>query len=186
VAERRFASHASLRGAKPCAPSPFTPVNHVAARHCRPSFWLPTPFTPSAFTAARDSAALHSRPSICRSSLPPFIGPHGQPPLIELHLVQRGGVSATTPDHVLIDLQLTSVMLLTRQLSLARQPATLSSWNRTPTDHVPVALCSFTPVEVRLGQLRSEQPLPTGAPSNSGTPKNTRSSRTSFASHNCN
>jgi hypothetical protein len=56
--------------------------NAPAALHS--SLSRPSPFTPPPLT--HHSAAL--RPPLRHSSLPPFVPPHGQPPLVELQLVQ--------------------------------------------------------------------------------------------------
>jgi hypothetical protein len=56
--------------------------NAPAALHS--SLSRPSPFTPPPLT--HHSAAL--RPPLRHSSLPPVVPPHGQPPLVELQLVQ--------------------------------------------------------------------------------------------------
>jgi hypothetical protein len=93
-----------MSGGKKVCTSCFTPRSktlHSPSLHSRrsrrrsalPPIALP-PFAPPPNTLHR--VVCHSRlrlrrhPSLCRSSLPPFVGPHGQPPLVELQLVPLG------------------------------------------------------------------------------------------------
>jgi hypothetical protein len=156
----------------PAIASPqYTAPLHNATQYPSPRRLSQPPLTPPPFTPALHSAALHSQFSLGRTDNLPSSS-----------FSSSNRVSTATPDHLLISLQLPSVKQLIRQLSVKRQPATLSSSNRTPKDLLSVPFPTFTLVKIELGQLRLEQPLPTMTPSNSGAPKNSRSSRTSFRS----
>jgi hypothetical protein len=99
--------------------------NAPAALHS--SLSRPSPFAPPPLP--HHSAAL--RPPLRHSSLPPFVPQHGQPPLVELQLVQLGEISYPVSSR--------------RQAAVAiREVANPSTERRTATyDHLPIQRNSY-------------------------------------------
>jgi hypothetical protein len=168
-------------------PSPFiTPLfaPHTSILHSRPSLPRPSPCIARPITLP--SLTLHSCPSLRRPSLSPFTLPlftfhpatlHFSPchsslfplPLFTHHsrpafrctdkLPSSNRAKTTTQDLPLVELKWPSpsLKLPIIQLSVERQPPTISSWNSAPTDLLPNSLRTF---DTLLGQLGTEQPLP--------------------------
>jgi hypothetical protein len=161
-----FCSHPPSSANQGCSNAP-------AALHS--SLSRPSSFTRPSLT--HYSAAL--RPPLRHSSLPPFVPPRGQPPLVELQLVQprENSYPVSTPRRASVAIREVANPPTKRRTATS----TISSSNGTPTDLLPIPLRTF---DTRQATTRPTWHVTSITSCNSGTPKYNRSSPTSFRSLN--